>query len=805
MISNVKDHQFRPPVWAWISACLAAYGVVVASAMAAELTSETCRLAVVPDEPLRRDRNTMLLAHFDATDNAGADYARAGVAEMGYNGDPTAEGKFAGGVAVRGDNGFLLFSGMDNVPRFAGTVEFWVRSGSAKSVWSDGIGRWLFVLYPARGGMGIRHGMRPNTLSLYKTPEGQLVFKLYEGPVERYNLGSRLARDDTGKSLSLRAGNLDAVSWHHVLCSWDLRPPGRLWLLVNGAGITAELGGAKDAPEPNPGNFILLGGLSGLPGDEVRTSECSFDDFRIQGESVAHRLGDPPPPKGSVSGIDETRLVEAEDSVRAMLDFLLRLQFKGGLLPAYSWPALGPSGWGDIGRGVDMWFPASARLGETLMRAWRIWGDDRYLDGAIEAANMFCETQFPEGAWAYAYTYTRGEMLPNRRSVYIAQSMQSNQIRFLCLMWRLTGDPRYEQAIRRAGDWHASIQFPSGAWGWESYPLDHQGPHGHPALNDAVTPQAMWDLFVIWCATGDDKYLEPLKRAGQWLIDAQSGPPMYGWADQYDENNNFIWMRNFEPPAVSMQAVWSAARGLLFMYDLTGDDRYLDPLRKVLAWMETVPEDQQGWLWYAHRDYSAEENFAVIRTPDHPEGVKQGVPVRAGEPVVAYYNELLPVAHPKAVDEIIPRLAAHYGVKHTWVEDLIRKAVEERAQGPVFPGRFGSPPRSRFAEAAPSAEDFATQFNKRPRTGIVAKLTAFARGEPGDLVTQHRDYGQCFDPNQALGYCERLLDDIEAARVALGDFPAEWIPRYGRWTGGSWAYMDPQRDYFATPLAGQGE
>ena len=74
----------------------------------------------------------------------------------------------------------------------------------------------------------------------------------------------------------------------------------------------------------------------------------------------------------------------------------------GGLLPQYTWPALTSSGWGDIGRGVDMWFSGSARLGETLARAWRIWGDDRYLDGAISAANMLCETQFPEGAWAYA-------------------------------------------------------------------------------------------------------------------------------------------------------------------------------------------------------------------------------------------------------------------------------------------------------------------------------------------------------------------------------------------------------------------
>jgi hypothetical protein len=139
------------------------------------------------------------------------------------------------------------------------------------------------------------------------------------------------------------------------------------------------------------------------------------------------------------------------------------------------------------------------------------------------------------------------------------------------------------------------------------------------------------------------------------------------------------------------------------------------------------------------------------------------------------------------------------------MEETIRKALEERAQGPIFPGRFGSLPRSRFAETAPTPADFAAALARSPRGTVAAKLAAFAQGEPGDLVTQHRDYGRCFNPNQALGYCEQVLDDVEAARVALGDYPPERIPRYARWTGGCWAYMDPQRDYFATPLTGQGE
>jgi len=794
----MKSRDWRG-LWFW-GILLFSAGLMGHPGRAERLPGSPCRLAAVPDRPLDRDRHTTLLAHFDAEDRSDADFARVHREEMGHHSDPSGPGKFGGGVAVSGTDGFLMYSGLDNYGRWTGTAEFWVRSNAAESVWADGLGHWLLVLYPERGEYDLRYGMQPHFLSLYKAPDNQLVFKLYQGGIPRYAAGAILGQADTGKSLALPTAHLDPAAWHHVACSWDLHPPGRLWLLLDGQGLTAELNRPAEAPGPNPGNFILLGGFSGLPGDNVRTSECRFDDFRIQDETVERRLAEPAPPPRTVYPVEEARLLEMEDAARATLDFLLQLQFQGGLLPQYTWPALTPSGWGDIGRGVDMWFSGSARLGEALARAWRIWGDDRYLDGAMEAAKMFCQTQFPEGAWSYAYTYSRGQMLAKSRSVYIAQAMQSNQIRFLCLMWRLVGDPSYEQAIRKAGDWHVSIQFPSGAWGWEAYPLDHRGPYGHPALNDAVTPQAMWDLFVIWCATGDAKYLQPLAAGGQWIIDAQSGPPLYGWADQYDEHNQFIWMRNFEPPAVSMQAVQSAAMGLLLMYDLTGEEKYLEPLRKVLTWMETVPEGQRGWLWYAHRDYSAEENQVVVRTADHPEGIRQGVPIRAGEPVVAYYNEMLPVTHEKAIQEIIPRLDSHYGTKYPWPETFLRNALAVREHGPVFPGRFGTRPRAQFAETAPTAADFAAQFNARQGTDAAAKLAAFARGEPGDLVSIHRDYGRCFNPEVALNYVEALLDAIEAGRVALGDHPPEWIPRYARI--GTWVYMDPPRDYFETPLPG---
>ena len=458
------------------------------------------------------------------------------------------------------------------------------------------------------------------------------------------------------------------------------------------------------------------------------------------------------------------------DLSRVLLDKLVALQAHGGWAAGYNWPTYTPTGWGLVGRGVDMWFTHTAWAAGALVRGWRVWGDDRYLDAAIEAADMFCRTQMENGSWSDQYTYTRGEFTPWSTHAYIAQAMQSNQIRFLCLMYKTLGYERYGKAIRKAGDWMVSIQFPSGAWGWEAYPLGQTGPYGHPALNDSTTPQAMWDLFVIWCATGEEKYRKPVLAGARWILDAQAKAPTFGWADQYDEKNNFIWMRNFEPPAVSMQAIGAATWGLCLAYDLTGDAKYLAPLRNVLTWMDTVPEPQRGWLWYDPK---------------------------TNVPVVAYYNEMLPVTDPKAIKEIIPRLDAHYGTKYPWQADRIRRELKMRENGPVYPDWRGARPRTAFA-AAPTPAEHAGWFTADRRKASREKLTEWTTEKPpAGLLGGSHEYGRTFEIGSAIGHCSGLLTDVEHALAALGDIPPERIPRYARAGSSDWVYMEPGRNYLS--------
>jgi hypothetical protein len=233
-------------------------------------------------------------------------------------------------------------------------------------------------------------------------------------------------------------------------------------------------------------------------------------------------------------------------------------------------------------------------------------------------------------------------------------------------------------------------------------------------------------------------------------------------------------MRHFEPPAVSMQAISSATWGLGLAYDLSGDPKYLESMRRVLQWMDTVPENLRGWLWY-----------------DPATSV----------PVVAYYNEMLPVTHPKAIAEIIPRLDAHYGTKFPWQAERIREELRRREQGPVYSDWRGVRRHSEFAQP-PTAAEFAAAFTSDAAADARAQIAAWVAGKPlaGGLLGGSPSYGRTFEIGNAVRYCELLLSDIENARAAHGDLPLESVPRYQRVGNANWVYMDPARDFLATPL-----
>ena len=336
-------------------------------------------------------------------------------------------------------------------------------------------------------------------------------------------------------------------------------------------------------------------------------------------------------------------------------------------------------------------------------------------------------------------------------------------------MYRLLGYERYENAVRKFGDWLIAIQHPEGAWGWHAYPEGTTEPYGNRALNDGVTTTVMADLHVIWCATGDDKYLQPILKGVEWVIKAQAGPPTYGWADQYDKDFNRIWNRESEPPAISTQAINAAKEGLLLAYDLTGNEAYLKTIRRTLEWMAAVPENKQGYLWY------------------DPE---------TGEPVDAQAYKMTPILDPK-------------GHSKNW-HHRIRDELETRKNGPIYPDWRRDRPQSEFDDS-PTIEEFVEYFNSDRHSNAREDLAAWAAGKPGPNLVQTNGgrharpayclYGRVIQITGLIGGCASLISDAEAARVVLGDVELTAVPRYAHRSGNdTWVYMNPQRNFRKTPL-----
>lgn len=83
----------------------------------------------------------------------------------------------------------------------------------------------------------------------------------------------------------------------------------------------------------------------------------------------------------------------------------------------------------------------------------------------------------------------------------------------------------------------------------------------------------------------DPRYREALQRAGDFLILAQMPEPQPAWAQQYDDKMVPCWSRAFEPPAISSRESEGILRSLIEIAAITGDPRYLEPVPRALAYL----------------------------------------------------------------------------------------------------------------------------------------------------------------------------------------------------------------------------
>jgi hypothetical protein len=91
----------------------------------------------------------------------------------------------------------------------------------------------------------------------------------------------------------------------------------------------------------------------------------------------------------------------------------------------------------------------------------------------------------------------------------------------------------------------------------------------------------------LWAgAYKDDRYLQALKKLGDFLVIAQMPEPQPGWAQQYNYDMQPIWARKFEPPGVSGDESQEVIQTLMKIAAATGDKKILEPIPAAVMYLQ---------------------------------------------------------------------------------------------------------------------------------------------------------------------------------------------------------------------------
>ncbi len=290
--------------------------------------------------------------------------------------------------------------------------------------------------------------------------------------------------------------------------------------------------------------------------------------------------------------------------------------------------------------------PGTPAVGEAFLDAYEATGGQRHLEAAQAAGDALLLGQLHSGGWHYRVEFdpqersrfsyrcdterrpTPDPVTPEDRQggqgwhVWRKRAYKGNvtlldddtaqaALRFLMRLDRTLDfkDERLHEAVMYGLASLQNAQYPNGAWShnYDRFP-DHRPQNRHypivkasyPAswpttwpkafagcymLNDAITPRAIATLLVAWEIYDDDRFLRPAIRGGEFLLLAQMPEPQPAWAQQYDPNMHPVWDRAFEPAAISGRESQTVLETLLLLYRRTGDQRFLDPVPRALAYL----------------------------------------------------------------------------------------------------------------------------------------------------------------------------------------------------------------------------
>jgi PelA/Pel-15E family pectate lyase len=284
--------------------------------------------------------------------------------------------------------------------------------------------------------------------------------------------------------------------------------------------------------------------------------------------------------------------------------------------------------WGEGVASVDqIWVqpPGTPTVGLAYLKAYEATGDEYYRQAAVDAAHALAYGQLKSGGWTNCIDFDpRGERVAeyrngkgsgkNHSSLDDGQTQSALRLMMHADKALEFQDETVHESAMIALEALLAAQFANGG-----FPQVWTGPVEHQPVKQANYPEydwrtegrikQYWDMYTLndnvtgyvadalidaHAIYGEPRYLEALKKLGDFLLLAQMPEPQPGWAQQYNYDMQPIWARRFEPPGVSGDETQEVIETLFKIFTVIGDRKYLEPIPKALAWLErsVLPDGQ---------------------------------------------------------------------------------------------------------------------------------------------------------------------------------------------------------------------
>lgn len=285
---------------------------------------------------------------------------------------------------------------------------------------------------------------------------------------------------------------------------------------------------------------------------------------------------------------------QAETGLRRALAAMATRQWSGGW--GNGWNISGQVVWGEF-RPIPHYSltaqpPATPGIARIYLRAAEVLNDDTYLHHARLAQQALLAVQSEAGGFTYDAAPSSGPA----RSGTFDDDVTTGSLDFLIRFWQFTGNEADRQAILRVGDFLLESQYPE-CGGWpQAYPPRPNHYNRFITFNDGVMSNVITSLLRLHDLFGDPRYIDAARRGGECIIRLQGSPGEDIWGAQHDPETLLpASARAFEPVAYTASESRGVIEILIELYLATGDERFLEPIPKALAWYDANRLANDNW------------------------------------------------------------------------------------------------------------------------------------------------------------------------------------------------------------------